>query len=240
MDVLTASLEDYLEAIWVTGLEKKVVRVKDIVKCLNVSSASVVGAIKTLAQKGLVLHERYGYVEVTNEGASVAEKIYEKHKTLSKFFHEILGVDLKTAAKDACQIEHHIDKKTMERIVEFIRFIDTCPEGEPLWLSSFHYFAKHGERPEHCERRESMTEAGDVEGSSKLDKLKIGQEGRVLNITAGSGIKRRLLDMGIVPGVKVRIEKVAPLGDPIDIVVKGYHLSLRKEEASTVMVEVIE
>lgn len=163
MEVLTPSLEDYLEAILVTELRKKVVRVKDIVKSLNVRSASVIGALKALAQKGLVVHERYGYIELTKEGATTAEKIYGKHQTLSKFFHEILGIDSKTAAKDACQIEHYIDKKTMDRIVKFIEFIETCPEGEPLWLSSFHHFVKHGVRPEHCDRREREKE-GEAQG----------------------------------------------------------------------------
>lgn len=158
MDTLTPSLEDYLEAIWVTGLKEKVVRVKDIVKSLNVKSASVIGALKVLSEKGLVVHERYGYIELTKEGATTAEKIYGKHQTLSKFFHEILGIDLKTAVKDACQIEHYIDKKTMDRIVKLTEFIETCPEGEPLWFSSFHYFVKHGVRPEHCNRREREKE----------------------------------------------------------------------------------
>ena len=74
---------------------------------------------------------------------------------------------------------------------------------------------------------------------SKLSELKIGQEGRVVKITAEPGIKRRLMDMGLVPGVKVKIEKVAPLGDPMDLIVKGYHLSLRKEESSAIIVEVL-
>lgn len=75
--------------------------------------------------------------------------------------------------------------------------------------------------------------------SSKLSEIKIGQEGIVVEIAAEPGIKRRLMDMGLVPGVKVKIEKVAPLGDPTDLIVKGYHLSLRKEEASAITVEVL-
>ncbi len=155
MENLTASLEDYLEAICVIGLKKRVVRVKDIVKRLDVKPSSVIGALKALGERGLVIHERYGYVELTEDGASAAERIYKKHKALAKFFHEILGIDSETAVKDACQIEHYVDRKTMDRISKFIDFIETCPEGEPLWLSSFHYFAKHGVRPEHCPRGES-------------------------------------------------------------------------------------
>ncbi len=240
MDVLTPSLEDYLEAIWILGLKRRVVRVRDIIKFLNVKSSSVVGALKALSDRDLVVHERYGYVELTQKGVAVAKEIYERHKMLSKFLHEILGVDPKVAAEDACRMEHHISKETLERLTKFIEFIETCPEGEPLWLSSFHYFAKHGVRPEHCGVRAKTTNGDEAVAFSKLDELEVGRRGKIVRITARGDIKRRLLDMGLVPATEVRVEKVAPLGDPIDVTVKGYHLSLRKEEASAITVEVIE
>ncbi len=243
MKALTPSLEDYLEAIWVTSLTEKVVRVKNIVKRLNVKTASVVGALKILADKGLVIHERYGYVELTQQGMDRAKKIYEKHKTLTKFFHEILGIEFESAVKDACQVEHYLNKDTMERIVKFIKFIETCPEGEPLWLSRFHYFVKHGEHPEKCCREGNSMQVDDETDQVnkehvKLSTLKVGQEAKVVRVSAESSLKRRLLDMGVVPGTKVRLDRIAPLGDPIDVIVKGYHLSLRKEEASAITVEI--
>ena len=70
-----------------------------------------------------------------------------------------------------------------------------------------------------------------------LSDLAVGEKGTVSRIIAEAGVKRRLLDMGIVPGVEVTIRKVAPLGDPVDVLVKGYHLSLRREEAETIAVE---
>lgn len=243
MKALTPSLEDYLEAIWVTSLKEKVVRVKNIVKRLNVKTASVVGALKILADKGLVIHERYGYVELTQQGIDRAKKIYERHETLTKFFHEILGIEFESAVKDACQVEHYLNKDTMERIVKFIKFIETCPEGEPLWLSRFRYFVKHGEHPEKCCREGNSMQVDDGTDQVnkehvKLSTLKVGQEAKVVRVSAESSLKRRLLDMGVVPGTKVRLEKIAPLGDPIDVIVKGYHLSLRKEEASAITVEI--
>lgn len=243
MKALTQSLEDYLEAIWVTSLNEKVVRVKNIVKRLNVKTASVVGALKILADKGLVIHERYGYVELTQQGIDRAKKIYERHETLTKFFHEILGIEFESAVKDACQVEHYLNKDTMDRIVKLIKFIETCPEGEPLWLSRFHYFVKHGEHPEKCCREGNSMQVDDETDQVnkehvKLSTLKVGQEAKVVRVSAESSLKRRLLDMGVVPGTKVRLEKIAPLGDPIDVIVKGYHLSLRKEEASAITVEI--
>jgi len=74
----------------------------------------------------------------------------------------------------------------------------------------------------------------------KLSELKIGQKARILSIKTTGPLKKRLMDMGILEGEPIIVEKVAPLGDPIDIVVKNYHLSLRKSEAEKIEVEVIE
>ena len=72
-----------------------------------------------------------------------------------------------------------------------------------------------------------------------LDKLKPGQKGRVTKIIGRSGANKRIADMGVVPGTVVEVERVAPLGDPIDVKLKGYHLSLRKQEASNISVKVV-
>jgi len=72
----------------------------------------------------------------------------------------------------------------------------------------------------------------------RLSELKRGEKGRIVKIGGGGGLRRRLLDMGLVPGSEVEMERVAPLGDPIEIKVKGYNLSLRKEEADSIEVEV--
>jgi DtxR family Mn-dependent transcriptional regulator len=151
MSILTPSLEDYLEAILVIGLHEKVVRVKDIVKFLGVKTASVVGALKALSKKNLVVHERYGWVELTEEGKKEAERVYEKHKMLYKFFSEILGVDKKIAAEDACKIEHYIHKKTLKKIVKFTNYIETCPQGKSFWFDNFHYFVKYGKHRKHLQ-----------------------------------------------------------------------------------------
>ena len=64
-----------------------------------------------------------------------------------------------------------------------------------------------------------------------LKDAKIGQTVRVKKLTGEGAVKRRIMDMGITKGVEVYIRKVAPLGDPIEITVRGYELSLRKAEA---------
>jgi ferrous iron transport protein A len=71
-----------------------------------------------------------------------------------------------------------------------------------------------------------------------LAMLKPGQRGRITNIGAIGPLKRRLMDMGVLVGEEVKVEKVAPLGDPIEITVKNYNLSLRKREAEGILLEV--
>lgn len=72
----------------------------------------------------------------------------------------------------------------------------------------------------------------------KLDSLPIGQEA-IITAVGGQGVLRcRLLDMGLIPKTAVRINKIAPLGDPLELQVRGYALSLRKEDARSIEVEV--
>ena len=72
-----------------------------------------------------------------------------------------------------------------------------------------------------------------------LNELKRGEKGKIIKIGGKGSVHRRLLDMGLVSGSEVEMQRVAPLGDPIEIKVKGYNLSLRKEEAASIQVEVI-
>jgi ferrous iron transport protein A len=70
-----------------------------------------------------------------------------------------------------------------------------------------------------------------------LKEMKPGQSGQVQSIGESGPLKRRIMDMGITPGVSVKVIKVAPLGDPVEIHVRGYELSLRKEEAARIEVQ---
>ncbi|NMD38281.1 MAG: ferrous iron transport protein A [Christensenellaceae bacterium] len=71
-----------------------------------------------------------------------------------------------------------------------------------------------------------------------LDKVKPGETVKVVKINNTGAIKRRIMDMGLTKGVEVYVRKVAPLGDPMELTVRGYELSVRKEDAA--MIEVIQ
>lgn len=70
-----------------------------------------------------------------------------------------------------------------------------------------------------------------------LRDLKPGESGTVVSIGQKGPLKRRLMDMGITPGIGIKVVKVAPLGDPVEVNIRGYELSLRKDEAQQIIVE---
>ena len=70
-----------------------------------------------------------------------------------------------------------------------------------------------------------------------LKEVKIGKSARVVKLHGVGAVKRRIMDMGITKGIEVYVRKVAPLGDPIEVSVRGYELTLRKEDAEMIEVE---
>lgn len=149
----TASMEDYLEAIANLKRERGVARVKQISDLLGVKMPSVTSALKKLSGQGLVVHDSYGCVELTPEGDRAAEDVIHRHKTLSRFFAEALGIDRETAEGDACRIEHVISPFTLERVLKFIDFTEACPLGETNFQKRYRYYLEHGELPEECMAR---------------------------------------------------------------------------------------
>ncbi len=77
------------------------------------------------------------------------------------------------------------------------------------------------------------------EGQIPLTHLKKGQNAKIIHVRGSGPIKRRMMDMGMVPGSEINLIRKAPFGDPIEFRVKGYSLSLRKEEAEKITVELI-
>ena len=71
----------------------------------------------------------------------------------------------------------------------------------------------------------------------KLSELAIGETGLIVGVEGEGRIRRRLFDMGVTPGASILVRKKAPLGDPVEITIRGYELTLRKEEAALVVVE---
>lgn len=113
------SAENYLESILMISERKGEVRSIDIVNELEFSKPSVSIAMKNLRENGYILVDKDGYITLTEKGSAIAEKMYERHKLFSDLFVK-LGVDPKTAAKDACRVEHILSDETFNAIKRFV------------------------------------------------------------------------------------------------------------------------
>ncbi len=248
-EALTASLEDYLEAISQIIAEKQAVKPKDIAKRLRVNNSSVTGALRSLADKRLINYAPYDVISLTPSGRTAAQDVVRRHEALRDFFVKVLAVAEPDADTAACRMEHSIPRGILERFIQFAEFVEVCPRGGSKWIAGFRHHCDHGETGENCEKCVALTleqvrqgqRPGGRPGKTTmtLKDLEPGQRGRVLRATARGEASRRIVEMGVTPGAVVEVERVAPLGDPIDIKVKGYHLGLRRDEAETIEVELL-
>jgi DtxR family Mn-dependent transcriptional regulator len=118
-EVLSASLEDYVEAI--LGLERvsRVARVSEIAERLSVSSPSVTGALKILTARGLVSHAPYGHVTLTEEGARVAGEVERRHLLIRDFLTGVLEIPVDKAETTACRLEHVLEPDVLAHFVSY-------------------------------------------------------------------------------------------------------------------------
>ena len=144
---LTASMEDYLEAISILEENRKYVRVRDIASHMNVKMPSVTGALKSLSEKKLVNHEKYEYVELTERGAMIGQEIRRRHGAILRFLTEVLNIDPEAAERDSCGMEHAISADTMDRLLKFIECMNEYRNGVPGCLERFERYVEHGEKP---------------------------------------------------------------------------------------------
>ena len=114
------SAEDYLESILVLKKTKGIVRSIDIVRYMDYSKPSVSRAMSLLRENGYITMQKDGWIELTEEGQAIAEKIDERHDLLTKWL-VALGVPQEIAAEDACRIEHDISPETFEKLKAFIQ-----------------------------------------------------------------------------------------------------------------------
>ncbi|MBP3559341.1 MAG: metal-dependent transcriptional regulator [Clostridia bacterium] len=112
---LQESGEMYLETVYILSKKSESIRSIDICEYMGYSKPSVSRAVGLLKNGGYVTVDEKGYITLTNEGKSVAEKMFERHTMLTDFLVK-LGVDKDIASEDACKIEHHISEESFEAI----------------------------------------------------------------------------------------------------------------------------
>ena len=129
MNKVSSSHEDYLEAMVMLGAStKQSVRPVDVASKMGVSKASVNKAISVLREKGYLNQPYYGDITLTQKGEDYGRKVLERHKVLTAFRHDVLGIDAKTAEEEACMMEHAISDESFEKWMDYVYKI--CPAGK--------------------------------------------------------------------------------------------------------------
>jgi len=135
--ILSENLEDYLETILALEKLNKVARVKDIADKMGILPGSVTGALKSLAEKGLVNYEPYSFITLTPKGAEIAREITRRHMVIKNFLFNVLQIDSEKAETNACRMEHAMEKTVIDRLVQFIEYVNNCPRTGPDWIEYF-------------------------------------------------------------------------------------------------------
>jgi DtxR family Mn-dependent transcriptional regulator len=121
---LSASLEDYLEAIFNLSNKEGHAHCTDIAEEMNVAKPSVTEALKKLKTKGLANYEPYGSVTLTKKGLTAAGRIARKHSIIKSFFVNVLGIKPEVAQSAACKAEHVFGAEVISKLLSFSEYIE--------------------------------------------------------------------------------------------------------------------
>lgn len=218
---LSAKAEDYLETILRLLETPRGARTGDIADALEVKPSTVSAALKSLKEQGLVDYAPYDVVGLTPKGRQVAEDVSGRHVALRRFFMDTLGLSQEESEHAACGMEHDATPLVLDRMGLLGEFLRGKPDLMQEWMTA--RSAAKGERAPGVE--------------SGLDELPQGVRGVVMSVDVDSALRKRLVEMGVTPGVLIAVERVAPLGDPMAVEVRGYRLSMRKAEAAQIRVK---
>lgn len=233
---MSEPLEDYLETIYLLLQEHGDARVRDIARARGVKAATVSIALGKLGDAGLVDYARREHIRLTPRGEEAARRILSRHRLLTRFFEEVLGMSPHSASEQACSLEHALTDEATDRLVRFFEFLGTRPPT-PAAFGQCPVGARPGDEhpcgvasPE-CARCHPSAR----ENAPSIATLKPGQSGVVTRITATGALRQRLLDMGILPETRVDVERSGPGRQPIWIRCQGARLALRRAEAGHVL-----
>ncbi|HAY23132.1 MAG TPA: metal-dependent transcriptional regulator [Desulfobacterales bacterium] len=148
---LSASMEDYLEAIFHIVAEKRVARGKDIAASLRVHKSSVTAALRNLAENKLINYAPYDVVTLTPQGAALAQDVVWRHEALLNFFVQVLTIEEHLAEEVACRMEHALPRLIGDRLILFCDFLEVCPLTGKKWTLGFQHFCDGDLTQKNCE-----------------------------------------------------------------------------------------
>ncbi len=197
---LSQSVEDYLKVIYVLETEGQGATTNNIAEMLNVSSASVTNMLKRLAGLNFIDHQSYKGATLTDAGRKIALEILRHHRLLELYLKEVMGYSWDEVHDEAEKLEHHISEQFEDKIAELLNHPTHDPHGDPIPT-------KDGVVPEQA----SLAISDAEENRSYII-------GRVKD--QNSELLRYLEEIGIIPGVKIKIIEKAPFNGPIQLFIE--------------------
>lgn len=223
---LSESLEDCLETILRLAARDQVARARDIALALDVRPPTVTAALRALRDRGLIEYEPYGQIRLTVEGEKRAKEVTARHTGLLNFLTDVLAIDSVLANQAACRMEHVVPTPVLNRMGEFLAFLERHPDYAAEWKKESGPMPKPSRKPHNGSR------------ILELNQMPFDLRGRVHAVSGDTRSKKRLFELGILPGAPIEVLRVAPLGDPLEVKVNNNStFSIRKEDAARVSVE---
>ena len=149
---LTPTLENYLATIFRLQRDRPFARVRDIANTHKVAKSAVTAAMQSLSEKGLLDYEPYEPVTLTAAGRERGEGIVLRHRVLTDFLENVLGLDAARTDSIACGMEHAVDQDVLERFVCFLAFVGGFRADGGSWLKEFESFLGRDDRDQTCKR----------------------------------------------------------------------------------------
>jgi len=228
----SASVEEYLEAIYSFNEEGELAKNQDLSDKLRVSPPSVTQMIQRLAEEGLVSYEPYKGAALTGKGMALAQKVVRKHRLLERFLYDILKLPFEKVHDEACRMEHSLSDETSAALCKALSVPETCPDDRPIPQCSLDV-----ENCEQCEAARSV-KGREFPLTTQLSNLHPGEEGKVAFIRGGKQSTQRIQDMGLTPGTYIKMVNAAPFKGPVEVEVRGTSLALGRNLAGQVYVYV--
>ncbi len=231
------STQDYLKAVYGLARNGDLVSTTEISQRLDVAPASVTEMLKKLAQDGYVSYSPYHGSTLTEKGLQEAQKVARKHRLLEKFLSDVLHIGKDKVHTQACQMEHALSDEAEESLCRLLKHPDTCSDDGKTIPACDLPFAS-------CEECVKLHNQGLEEvGKRKINlipirDLKGGKFGKISFIRGEHKVLQRLLDMGLTPGTRIKVVRVAPMDGPVEVAVRGSKLALGQDIACNVFVEV--
>lgn len=213
---MSQNVEEYLEAIYKLAQGGAPAGIPALAERLGVSSVSANEMVRRLERDGLAFYTPYKGVTLTAEGEARALNVLRRHRLWERFLVDMLGMPWEEAHQAACDLEHVSSPNLIDRLEWFLGEPQTCPHGH-LVPSATGEMASRGGRP--------------------LSTLAVGDLATILEVPEEKpGMLTYLSDLGLRPGISVRVESVAPFDGPMMIRVGDTAIALGQNLAIRVLV----